>query len=68
MYEDIHTNEDVHIVRRGANNHSNHNQCRTNESNIATAYEIRYRSNEWTYGSQCEQVCENEPDPNLLSI
>jgi hypothetical protein len=59
------TNEDIHGVSRGADDHANYDAGRTDQCHPSATDKIRDGAGEWAYGCETEQVREYEPDPTV---
>lgn len=57
------TNEWVHRLCRGAYDHANDNEYRSDDGNPASTEEIGQRTDKWADGSEGEEVRKDEPDP-----
>ena len=60
-------NEDVHCVRRGADDHAEHDKGRAGDGDVAPAHEVGEGADEGTDGGEGEEVAQHEPDPAVCA-
>lgn len=56
-----HTDEIIHAVDRGADNHSDHQEDCANDGNPPSTDQVRQTADERAHSSQGQKVCNNDP-------
>ena len=61
------TNENIHRMGGATDNHPNNDECRTGQSDVSAANEIRQTADEGANRGQRKQIAQDEPDPSICA-